>query len=125
MDKEEFLEMLEHIPFDRTEFTIRSGGSLLLRGLREKTADFDLSVSNVLANWINMYRLPKDECGCYVVSDNVQATDNIDKVPYEMVEGYRCETLESILECKKRLNRKKDQADIAAIEAALENRHAA
>ena len=39
---------------------ICSGGSLLLRGLREETADFDLCVSEMLAQRLDLEKYPKD-----------------------------------------------------------------
>ena len=41
MEKQEFIEKLNNFGFPKTEFVILSGGSLLLRGLREETADFE------------------------------------------------------------------------------------
>ena len=43
------MEKLEKLDLPRSEFLILSGGSLLLRGLRETTADMDICVSEKLA----------------------------------------------------------------------------
>ena len=45
--------------------------------------------------------------------------DDFDKFKFDIVEGYQCETLESILAFKKRVNRPKDLKDIKAIERYL------
>ena len=61
MNKEEYIAGLERLNLPKSEFIILSGGSLLMRGLRETTADFDLCASKKLAEQINLYRAPKDE----------------------------------------------------------------
>jgi hypothetical protein len=45
--------------------------------------------------------------------------DDFEKFEFDIVDGFQCETLESILAFKRRANRPKDQVDIANIEAAL------
>ena len=95
------------------------GGSLLMRGLRETTADLDLCVSKELARQIDLYNAPKDEKGFFTPFENCQMKDDFEDFEFDVVDGYRCETLESILEFKKKANRPKDQVDIREIELAL------
>ena len=45
--------------------------------------------------------------------------DDYDEKEFDLVDGYQCETLESILEFKKRLRRPKDLKDIVKIKKAL------
>lgn len=119
MNRQEYIITLEKMALPRDQFIILSGGSLLLRGLRESTADFDLSMTKELAQKINLYDSPKDEKGFYKPYENVQALDDYDEKDYEIVDGFQCETLQSILEFKKRLNRPKDLKDIERIETIL------
>ena len=98
---------------------IRSGGSLLLRGLREETADFDLCVSKDLADRLHLEQCRQDEYGSYVPFQDVQMTADLDLYSYDVIDGYQCETLESILALKQRLMRPKDLRDIEAIEVRL------
>ena len=119
MNKEEFIAKLEEIGWPREEFAILSGGSLLMRGLRETTADLDLCITKRLAEEIKLYDSPKDEKGLYSPYENVQATDDFGRVEYDLVDGYQCETLESVLEFKRRMGRPKDLKDIKRIEEAL------
>ncbi len=119
MNKQEFLSGLERMGFPKTEYIILSGGSLLMRGLREKTEDYDLCASKKLAERINLYSCEKDEAGCYVPFQNVQMKDDFDNFSYDVIDGYQCETLEGILAFKRRMLRPKDIRDIAAIEAYL------
>ena len=75
MNRQEFIEKLESFGFPKTEYMILSGGSLLLRGLREQTQDFDLCVSKELAEKLDLQHCEKDEKGYYAPFPDVQMTD--------------------------------------------------
>ena len=98
---------------------ILSGGSLLLRGLREETADIDMSVSRELAEKLDLEHCPKDELGCFVPFEDVQMKADMESRNFDVVDGFRCQTLEDILMLKRRLMRPKDIRDIERIEAWL------
>ena len=119
MNRQEFIERLESFGFPKSEYMILSGGSLLLRGLREETQDFDLCVSAQLARKLDLEHCRKDEKGYYAPFPDVQMTDNLGSRPYELVDGFQCETLESVLALKRELMRPKDLRDIEVIEAYL------
>ena len=119
MNKREFLNKLREYGWPAKEFMIRSGGSLLLRGLRQETADFDLCVSPALAEQLDLAHCPRDEYGTFVPMENVSMTPNLGEVPFDLVEGWQCETLESVLALKKRLLREKDLRDIERIKKVL------
>ena len=80
MKKEEFIQRLESFGLPKNEYLIRSGGSMLLRGLREETADFDLCVSEALAQRLDLEKYPKDEVGSYVPFKDVQMKANLSKM---------------------------------------------
>ena len=101
MNKEEYIAGLERLNLPKSEFIILSSGSLLMRGLRETTADFDLCASKKLAEQINLYRAPKDEKGFFTPFKNCQMMDDFDRFEFDVIDGYQCETLESILAFKK------------------------
>ena len=122
MNKREFTEALEKMNLPRKDYIILSGGSLLMRGLREQTEDLDITVSRELAQKIDLYHCPKDDHGLYMPFENVQMMDDMDQFRFDMVDGYRCESLEDILRQKKEWNREKDQKDIEVIEKALQER---
>ncbi len=119
MKRKEFIERLESLGLPKSEFMIRSGGSLLLRGLRAETADLDLCVSQELADELDLQHCEKDESGSYTPFEDVQMKANLGSYPYDVVDGYQCETLESVLALKRRLMRPKDLRDIEVIEAVL------
>ena len=116
MEKQEFIEKLNNFGFPKTEFVILSGGSLLLRGLREETADFDLSASEALVQSLNLKNCPKDEAGCF---EDVQTKPDMEGRAFDVIEGFQCQTLKDILALKRRLMRPKDIKDIEAIENFL------
>ena len=116
MNKAEFIKKLEAYGFPKSEFVILSGGSLLLRGLREETADLDLSCSGKLAEELNLKKCAKDEAGCFVPCEDVQMKPDMEGRAYDIIEGYQCQTLTDILALKRRLMRPKDIRDIEVIE---------
>ena len=122
MKKREFIEKLNSFGFPRSEFVILSGGSLLLRGLREETADLDLSASEALVRSLDLKSCPKDEVGCYVPFEDVQMKPDMERRRFDVVEGFQCQTLEDILALKRRLMRPKDIKDIEAIENFLKQK---
>jgi len=122
MNKSEFIAVLEELSLPKDEYVILSGGSLLMRGLRETTADVDIRMTKRLAHEINLYGCPQDEGGCYQPLENVQATDDFGKTEFDVVDGYQCESLESILAFKKQKMRPKDLKDIEKIEEALKRK---
>ncbi len=123
MRKEEFIQQLESFGLPKSEYMIRSGGSMLLRGLREETADFDLCVSEMLAQQLDLEKYPKDEVGSYIPFKDVQMKANLATFSFDVIDGYQCETLESILELKRSLMRSKDIPDVAAITSLLNEKH--
>ena len=119
MNKQEFIEKLEKLDLPRSEFLILSGGSLLLRGLRETTADMDICVSEELAKTLDLANCPKDKDGCFVPFEDVQMKADMAGRAFDIVDGYKCQTLEDILALKRKWRRPKDLKDIAAIEEWL------
>lgn len=119
MNKQEYIQALEKLNIPKEEFIILSGGSLLMRGLRETTADLDLCVSKKLAGQIDLYNAPKDEKGFFVPFENTQMMDDYDNFSYDIIDGYKCESLEDILAFKRKMMRPKDMKDIETIENLL------
>ena len=119
MNRQEYLEKLEGFGFPKSEYMILSGGSLLMRGLRRQTADFDLCVTEKLAEKLDLKSCPTDDKGCYVPFEDVQMTSGLEGRVFDIIDGYKCETLESLLQFKRRLMRPKDLPDIKAVEAYL------
>ena len=120
MNREELLKLVDSLNFKKTEFYVLSGGSLLIRKLRERTEDLDLCVSNELfKNIVDKYKIKeesKNAGGFYHILKEVEVIP-ISKEDFKMeyIDGYPVQTLENILEYKKKLNRPKDKKDIEII----------
>ena len=121
MNKKEYNAALEKLNLPKSEFIILSGGSLLMRGLRETTADLDLCASKKLAKQIDLYNSPKDDKGFFTPFANCQMMDDFDSFEFDVIDGYQCESLEGILAFKRKANRPKDQKDIENIERYLKS----
>ena len=120
MDKKEYIEGLEKIGWPKDQFIILSGGSLLMCGIREQTQDYDLAVSADFAKKIGLHDAPKNENGLYMPFEGAEISDTwFDEIEYDNVDGYQCESLESILAFKRKKMRPKDIVDIEKIEEFL------
>ena len=119
MNKQEFMARLEELDLPVTEFVILSGGSMLMRGLREQTNDLDLSASKKLAEILHLYDCPRDHHGLYIPFENVQMDDDMERFHFDVIDGYQCESLEDVIEQKRKWNRDKDHRDIEVIEEYL------
>lgn len=114
MDKRELQKRLEKLP--RYQYILMSGGSLVMRGLREQTHDVNICVSDGLAVELGIHNRTPNEHGVYELPGGLDVMIGMNRVDYNLVDGYLCETLASILEFKKERNLPKDQKDIEAIE---------
>ena len=120
MNKEELLNLVESLNMPRDEYYILGGGSLVMFGIKDKTADLDLCVSEELFARLkeeyNLDEKDKNECGFYHISDIIEVIPNPkDEFTCEEIEGYQVEELKRILEFKKKRNALKDQPYIEKI----------
>ena len=128
MNKEELLKLVESLDLPKDEYYILGGGSLVIFGIKNTTADLDLCVSEELfAKLKEKYNLDekdKNECGFYNISDIVEVIPNPkEEFTFEEIEGYRVEKLKRILEFKKKRNAPKDQPYIKKITEYLEEKN--
>lgn len=128
MNKYELLSLVDSLDLPKGEYYILGGGSLLMCGLRETTADLDLCVSislfEKLRKKYNLKEEDKNECGFYRINDLVEIVPS-DKSNFTMMEvdGYYIEDLKRILTFKKSRNLPKDQKDIINIENYLKEHY--
>ena len=125
MNNEELLNLVESLNMPRDEYYILGGGSLVMFGIKDKTADLDLCVSEELFARLkeeyNIDEKDKNECGFYHISDIIEVIPNPkDEFTCEEIEGYQVEELKRILEFKKKRNAPKDQPYIEKITKYLE-----
>ena len=123
MNKEELIKLVESLNLPKEEYYILGGGSLVIYGIKDTTADLDLCVSEELFEKLKEeYNLTeKNKCGFYSISDNIEMIPNPkEEFTCEVIEGYQVEVLERILEFKKRRNAPKDRPYVEKIEEYLE-----
>ena len=123
MNKKELLELANTLNLSKEEYCIISGGALLLHGLREQTNDLDIDITEEGLDKLKenfSVKLINEQKKQYKVTDNIECflVDKLDS-DIKYIDSYPCESLISIYNSKKRLNREKDQKDILAIEKFL------
>lgn len=119
--KDDILRILESYDIDYNESIILSGASLVLQGVKEYTGDIDITVSDRVYNEL----LKKYNCTLEKIVDNdkIWFIDDIinfgknyyDRIEFYLLNGYKIQTIESILELKRCLGRQKDMEDIKHI----------
>ena len=123
MNKKELLELASTLDIPKEEYCIISGGALVAHGLREQTNDLDIDITqkgfDILKEKYSL-ELVREDIKQYKVTDKIECF-LVDKLESDIIyiDSYPCESLISIYNFKKRINREKDQADILAIEKYL------
>jgi hypothetical protein len=122
MNKEELINLIDSLDMPKNMYRVNSGGALLIMGIREKTADLDMCITNELFEiFKSKYDVRKKEGSIYnlfYVNDLVEFFVE-DDFEYTMIDNYPCETLESILRFKEKNRRPKDLIDIENINKYL------
>ena len=135
LNKEEFLENLNSVftflKIRKDEAVIMAGGAMLLMGLRERTGDIDCYLNDDAYN-----RLPLEFTGEGIKDPSkmismqignttveVSRSDNFERQRKmaQKTNGYYHDSALTVLELKERLNREKDQRDIALLKAYIQN----
>ena len=136
MKAEDIRRRLAELNLDTNEYRINAGGAMVLYGLREETHDLDIwctkKLGDALAQRCDVQVLP-DGTRRFVPAPDVEIFEKPDVESYENMlpgetvffNGIPVAPLEDVLALKRRLNREKDQRDIAVLEAAIAARRAA
>ena len=123
MNKKELLNLASSLDLPKKEYCIISWGACVLHDIRKETADLDIDVTKkgfeILKEKYSL-KLIREDIKQYSVTDNIECflVEKLDS-DIQYIDNYPCESLISIYNFKKRLNRDKDQADILAIEKLL------
>lgn len=120
MNKKELLDLVNTLDLPKEEYSILSGGALLLHGLREQTNDLDIDITEEGLDKLKenfAVELINESNKQYKVTDSIECflVDKLDS-DINFIDNYPCQSLISIYNFKKKLNREKDQKDILAIE---------
>ena len=122
LNKEQIKLILDSASLDKDSFIIISGAALVMYGIKEFTSDIDISVSKEYLDFLlNNYAWTiekfdeKNNTYVYFIDDVINFSTNYYDVDNHIVDGYRLQTIASILELKEKLNREKDKNDIIKI----------
>ncbi len=130
MNKHDILMVIEKYNLPKNDFVILAGAALVMHGIKDKTKNLDIVVTPQLQ------QLLLDSCNnsikCYNKEEkkNIYYIDNIlnfstnlstiiDNSEYIIINGYKVQTIGSIIKLKKKFNRDKDIKDIQLIENKL------
>lgn len=121
LNKSTILKILKEDNLDPKRYIILSGASLVLQDIKEYTSDIDIAVDNTLYNEIlNKYSCTfekyKDGYKIWYIDNIINFSNNLyTTTKYIEIYGYKAQSLDSILELKRTLNRQKDKKDISLI----------
>jgi len=122
LNKEQIELILNNASLAKDKFIIISGAALVMYGIKEFTSDIDISVSKEYLDFLlNNYAWTiekfdeKNNTYVYFIDDVINFSTNYYDVDNHIVDGYRLQTIASILELKEKLNREKDKNDIIKI----------
>lgn len=127
MNKQEMIQILKAEGLNKKDCVVVMGGALLLHGLREESHDIDINVSQeTYQSFLDRgYETDLNAIGRHRIlvmngENEIEIFDDgIAEVEYEEIDGVYVQTLESILNWKRILNREKDQKDIEVITSIL------
>lgn len=127
MNKKEMIQILKAEGLDTKDTVVVMGGALLLHGLRNETHDIDINVSQETYQSLldrgyktDLNSIGRDRILVMNGENEIEIFDDgITEVEYEEIDGVYVQTLESILNWKRILNREKDQKDIEVITSIL------
>ena len=113
MNLEEIYSSLNELPLNKSEYCILGSASLVIRGIKEKANDIDILITTKEYNKIKTSKYSKID---FIVKDEIDIT-------VEWYDDYQLQTLEEMLENKKKRNLDKDKIDIELIEKKIEERN--
>lgn len=126
MNKNDVIQRLNELNFDKKEYWLITGGAMVLYGIREETGDIDLGCTTKMAD-----ELQKQGCSVSVMDNGMRKIAYADDV--EIFENWLCGeiteqegfpvlSLNGLIEMKRQIGREKDFRDIALIEQFSANK---
>lgn len=130
MNKKEMLSVLNDYNLPKKEFVILAGAALVFYGIKEKTHDIDIVVSNSLQEaLLKNYKVElewhnsENNKDVYFIDNILNFSNNlnyiIDNKEYTIIDGYQVQTIESIIKLKQKFGREKDYKDIELIKKKM------
>ena len=121
LKKDDIFKILESHNFNKEEIIIISGAAMVIRNYKEETDDIDISVSKKY--YEELLKTKKctleriiDGIHIWFIDDIINFSTNFYNSEYSEINGYKVQTIKSVIELKKSLGRKKDLIDIERIQ---------
>jgi len=118
MNKIEIINELKKYNLDTNRYIIISGAAMVLYGIKEETPDIDISVtSDYEKELLDKYNavlehIGKNDNNAYMIDDIINFGVNYYSKANNFIDGLPVQTIDEIIELKKRLNRPKDKNDL-------------
>ena len=121
--KNDILKILNKYNFNQKDYIVLSGASLVLQNIKEYTSDIDIAVSNelyseILEKYNCLFEKQIDNYNIWFIDNIINFSNHYyTETKYIDLFGLKVQTIDSIFELKRNLNRLKDNQDIELIEA--------
>lgn len=121
--KNDILKILNKYNFNQKDYIVLSGASLVLQNIKEYTFDIDIAVSNelyseILEKYNCLFEKQIDNYNIWFIDNIINFSNHYySETKYMYLFGLQVQTIDSIFELKRNLNRLKDNQDIELIEA--------
>ena len=121
MNKEEIIKELKKYNFDKNKYIIISGAAMVLLGIKEKTNDIDISVTEDFYNYLlNNYNCTFEKINehnnkVYFINNIINFSCSYYQKENHLIDEIPVQNIEDILKLKQHLNREKDKKDIELI----------
>ena len=126
MNKNDIINRLEDLNFDKSGYWVLAGSAMVLHGIRPETHDIDMGCTKEFADELEaqgyLTDLMPDGTRRITYAEDIEIFEDwiFDRVV--LVEGIPVISLEGLLEMKRSLGREKDVRDVQVIEEFLVRR---
>lgn len=123
MNKNDIINRLEDLNFDKSGYWVLAGSAMVLHGIRSQTHDIDMGCTKEFADELEMQGYPTilmpDGTRRITYAEDVEIFEDwiFDRVVF--VDEIPVISLEGLLEMKRSLGREKDMRDVQMIEKFL------
>lgn len=124
MQRDDVIQIVNDLEFDKNDFWVVAGSAMCLYGLRAETNDVDLGCTTHLADMLEEkgYQAIRYSDGSrkYDFNEHVEIFENFLFDRSEIVDGIPVISIQGLLEMKRFLGREKDLEDAKKIENYLQ-----
>ena len=123
-NKSQIIEILQSLPFSKTDYWITSGAAMVIYGFKETTRDIDLGCSSVLADQLQsmgyLTKILDDNTRHIIYSPEIEFFENWIEGSLNTIDEMQIVSVDGLIKMKLALGRDKDLKDIEIIKSFLE-----